>query len=80
MRQYTLRNVAGQITTPLFITDPEGEQFWPGQSEHLAELTSTVSTLRRFTAEGGAAGHCQPMARTLTAQCMFDWMDELLAR
>lgn len=29
--QYTLKDVAGKIATPLFITSPEGEQFWPGQ-------------------------------------------------
>jgi hypothetical protein len=61
------------------ITDPEGEQFWPGQAEQLASLTPTVSTLVRFTAAEGADGHCQPLARSLTAQRMFDWLDERLA-
>jgi dienelactone hydrolase len=32
-RHYNLADVAEQITTPLLITDPEGEQFWPGQSQ-----------------------------------------------
>ena len=27
--------VTGKITTPLQVTDPEGEQFWPGQSKRL---------------------------------------------
>jgi hypothetical protein len=80
VRTYTVKEVAAQITTPLLITDPEGEQFWPGQAEQLAALTPTVSTLVKFTAAEGAAGHCQPMARTLTAQRMFDWLDEKLGR
>ncbi len=80
VRNYTAVGVASRITTPLFITDPEGEQFWPGQAAQLAALTPGVSTLCRFTADEGAAGHCQPMARTLTAQRMLDWMGERIAR
>ncbi|QJU53400.1 prolyl oligopeptidase family serine peptidase [Herbiconiux sp. KACC 21604] len=76
VRRYALGDLAARITTPLLITDPEGEQFWPGQSERLAALTESVSTLVHFTAAEGASGHCQPLARTLTAQRMFDWMDE----
>ena len=66
----------GKITTPLLITSPEGEQFWPGQAEQLAALTQNVSTMVRFTAAEGAGEHCQPLARTLTAQRMFDWLDD----
>src|SRR5262249_26106892 len=35
VRSYTLDDLAQRITTPLLITDPEGEQFWPGQSDRL---------------------------------------------
>lgn len=80
VRAYTLADVAGRIETPLLILSPENEQFWPGQAEELASLTSAVSTVIRFTAEEGADGHCQPMARALTAERMFDWLDERLAR
>jgi hypothetical protein len=31
--KYNVTDVAGSITTPLLITSPEDEQFWPGQSE-----------------------------------------------
>lgn len=79
VRRYTVAEVAGQITTPLLILSPENEQFWPGQAEQLASLTGTVSTVIPFTAAEGADGHCQPLARTLTAQRMFDWLDERLA-
>jgi hypothetical protein len=80
VRRYTVADVASRITTPLLITDPQDEQFWPGQADQLAALTPTVSTVVRFTEAEGADGHCQPLARTLTAQRMFDWMDEKLAR
>ncbi|WP_431219405.1 alpha/beta hydrolase family protein [Leifsonia xyli] len=78
--QYTVKDVAAQITTPLLITDPEHEQFWPGQSEELAALTPEVSTLLRFTEAEGADFHVQPLARALTEQRMFDWLDERLGR
>ena len=79
VRGYVMADVAGKITTPLLITSPEGEQFWPGQAEQLASLTDSVSTLVHFTAAEGASEHCQPLARTLTAQRMFDWLDDHLA-
>ncbi len=72
---------AAQITTPLLLTDPEGEQFWPGQSDELAaRCAGGIATIVRFTAAQGASWHCQPMARALTDQRMFDWLDEQLAR
>jgi len=66
---------AARIRTPLLVTDPEGEQFWPGQAEQLAAMTPAVSTLQRFTAAEGANFHCEPMARRLVDQRMFDWLD-----
>lgn len=78
VREYTVAEVAGQITTPLLVLSPENEQFWPGQAEQLGKLTSSVSTVIDFTAAEGADLHCQPLARSLTAQRMFDWLDEQL--
>jgi hypothetical protein len=73
--KYDVAGVAGQIATPLYITDPDGEQFFPGQPAELAALVPGA-TLARFTQEEGASYHCQPMARELTEQRMFDWLDE----
>jgi len=55
---------------------PEGEQFWPGHAKPLATLTSMVSAIVRFSAAEGADQHCQPLARTPTAQRMFNWLDD----
>jgi hypothetical protein len=68
--------VIGKITTPLPVTDPEGEQFWPGQSKRLYEVLPGTKQLLSFTAAGGADRHCEPMARSLVEQRMFDWLDE----
>lgn len=78
--KYNLTDVADQIRTPLFITDPEDEQFWPGQAKQLAKMLPGEKVLSPFTAGEGANGHCQPLARRLTEQRIFDWMDDVLGR
>ena len=69
---------SSQITTPLLITDPEGEQFWPGQSQQLHDVLPGERELVRFTAEEGAARHCEPMASGLRDARVFDWLDGYL--
>jgi hypothetical protein len=71
--------LAAHITTPVLITDPEDEQFWPGQSKELAALLPRPATVVPFAAAEGANGHCQPLARQLTDQRMFDWLTSQLA-
>jgi hypothetical protein len=77
-RRYTLTSILDRIRTPLLITDPEGEQFWPGQSRRLYDSLFGPKTLISFTASEGADRHCEPMARTLLEQRMFDWLDATL--
>ncbi len=76
--QYDLRDVAGRITTPLYVIDADGDQFFGGQPAELAAL-APGATRQRFTQEEGASYHCQPLARELTEQRMFDWMDEQIS-
>ena len=76
--QYRLDDLPQHISTPLFITDADGEQLLPGQSADLANRTSGA-TLVRFTQEEGASFHCQPMARALTEQRIFDWLDDQIS-
>lgn len=77
-RRYTLDGLADRIRAPLLITDPEGEQFWPGQSARLHVALPGSSRLVRFTAAEGADRHCEPMARSLVEQRIFDWLDNTL--
>jgi hypothetical protein len=77
--KYRLGDLPESITTPLFVTDPEDEQFWPGQSRQLADRLRGAKELASFTAAEGANFHCQPLARSLTDQRMFDWLDTVLA-
>lgn len=75
VRRYDVRDVAGQITTPLYVIDADGDQFFGGQPAELAALVPGA-TLQRFTQAEGASFHCQPLARELTEQRMLDWLDE----
>jgi hypothetical protein len=80
VEQYRLSDEEiAQITTPLFVTDPDGEQFWPGQSRTLYDKLRAPKAIAKFTAAEGADRHCQPMGRALTDQRMFDWLDGTLA-
>ncbi len=76
--RYRLGEEVAQITTPLLITSPEGEQFWPGQSEQLYDLLRGERELVRFTAEEGADRHCEPMGAALRDARVFDWLERKL--
>lgn len=79
VHRYTLTDDdAAKITTPMLITDPDDEKFWPGQSKDLADRAGGPTELSPFTAAEGANFHCQPMARLLTDERMFDWLDTVL--
>lgn len=78
VQQYNIRSVADKVTTPILICDPEGEQCWPGQAEELFGLLPGPKELMKFTAAEGADRHCQPLARKLTDQRMFDWLTTVL--
>jgi Prolyl oligopeptidase family len=78
--QYRLGDEVAQIDTPLLITDPEGEQFWPGQPQQLYDRLPGPKELVRFTAAEGAGRHCEPLAPALRDARVFDWLDRYLAR
>ena len=79
VEQYRLGDLVQQIRTPIMVTDPEGEQFWPGQSQRLYDALPGPKMLVPFTKAEGADMHCEPMARSLLEQRMFDWLDETLS-
>ena len=76
--QYTLEGVAEKIRCPMLITDPENEQFWPGQAHRVYEALTCPKELVPFTAVEGADSHCEPKAHGLREQRMFDWLDKTL--
>ena len=78
VQKYEVRDVAGQITTPLLILDPADEQFFPGQPQQLYDLLPGEKKIIVFTRAQGANFHCQPIGRQLTHTQMFDWLAEHL--
>jgi hypothetical protein len=54
--------VVSKIQTPVLITDPEDESFWPGQPEDLFRQLTGEREITYFTREDGANFHCEPMA------------------
>lgn len=76
--RYDVTPVVQQITTPLLITDPEGEHFWPGASRRLYDALPGPKELVPFSAAEGAHLHCEPMGRARFEQRVFDWLDERL--
>ncbi|RJP35689.1 MAG: dipeptidyl aminopeptidase [Actinobacteria bacterium] len=73
-RQYNARDVIGQIECPMFVADPDDEQFWPGQPREVYDALNCPKTIVRFAREEGANWHCEPKARSLYDQRMFDWL------
>jgi hypothetical protein len=80
VRKYQVRDVAGQITTPLLILDPEHEQFFPGQPQQLYDLLPAEKEIIEFTQAQGASFHCQPTGRQLTHTQMLDFLADHLPR
>jgi hypothetical protein len=74
-----LAGVAGLIRCPTLATEPEGETFWPKQSQQLFDALTCPKTLMRFTAAEGADLHCEPLAPGLRNQRVFHWLEETLA-
>lgn len=80
LEDYNLESVAEKIECPSLITDPEDEQFWPGQSQRLFDALNSPKEIARFTREEGASLHCEPMTPGLRNQRIFDWLDRILKR
>ncbi len=76
-RQYALTDeVIGQVTCPVLVTDPQDEQFWPGQSRELYDKLPGQKALISFTEEEGADSHCEPAGNGLRGERIFDWLDQ----
>ena len=79
VRKYQVGDVAGRISTPMLILDPDNEQFFPGQPRELYNLLPGDKEIIRFTQAEGANFHCQPTGRQLTHTQMLDWLADQLA-
>jgi hypothetical protein len=76
--KYKLGDEVKDITTPVLVTNPEDEQFWPGQSQQLYDLLPGDKQLIDFTAAEGANRHCEPMGMGIRDARIYDWLDSYL--
>jgi len=79
VERYRLGSEVRDITTPLIITDPDDEQFFPGQPQELFDLLTGPKELIRFTVAEGANRHCEPLAVGLRDTRIFDRLEEHLS-
>jgi hypothetical protein len=73
------RDTIAAIRGPVLVTDPDGEQFWPGQSRRLYDQLTCERELVRFDAAEGADWHCEVAAQALRDERVFDWLETQLA-
>lgn len=79
VRQFALTDaMIADITCPVLVADPEGEQFWPGQPRRLYDKLPGAKARVAFSAVEGADWHCEPVANALRAERFFDWLDEIV--
>jgi len=80
VRAYRLGDEARNIRTPLLVTAPQDDRFWPGQSQQLYDrLPGDARALAPFAAAEGAGHHCEPVGCALRETRLFDWLDGYLA-
>ena len=78
-RDYVLTDeLIAQITTPVLVTSPDNEQFWPGQSQELFGKLTSRKAIVAFTEAEGADSHCEPAGSGIRGERIFDWLDEQL--
>jgi hypothetical protein len=78
--EYNLREVIGQVKTPLLITDPDEEVFWPGQSKEVYAQLTGEREIVHFAREDGANWHCEPMGRLEVELRMLDFFEDRLSK
>lgn len=78
VQQYNLKDVAGKIQCPMLITNPEAEQFFPGQPKELYGMLQCPKTLIDFTTEQGAQLHCEVNSPGYRDFRICNWLDETL--
>jgi dienelactone hydrolase len=78
--EYSLKDLAGRISTPALIMDAEDDQFLKGQPDALAANMTAPTTMAYLTSAEGAGEHCHVGSLLRTHQVIFDWLDDIMER
>jgi hypothetical protein len=76
---FQLGDEVAQITTPLLITEPEGEPFWPGQSQQLFDRLPGPKCLLGLHARDRTSAASVGNAAAQRDRQIFDWLDAHLS-
>jgi alpha-beta hydrolase superfamily lysophospholipase len=77
LRDYTLKDRAGDITCPVFVCNAEGDDI-SKSAPQLADALTGDKEFVTFTAAEGAGDHCEAGARTLYHARSFGWLHRVL--
>ena len=80
LEDYTLEGVADNIRCNMLICDGEEEHFFEGQAKKLYDLLECPKEFMVFTVEDAAASHCQSGAEGISAQRIYDWLDDTVMK
>jgi Alpha/beta hydrolase family len=81
LMQFTVADVASQVTAPTLVTAYEYDQLVvpaSGQGTVVYKLLRSDKQFHQFTAAEGAEDHCAPMAPQTRNQAVYDWLDSIL--
>jgi len=77
-RKYSLKGLAEKIECPTLVCDNVADTVAGGQGKLLYEALRCPKDYVLFTAEEGAAGHCEGGAQVLFHSKVLDWLDKTL--
>jgi esterase/lipase len=75
---YTLEGVVDQITVPVFVGDAEGDLFFKGQPQLLADKLGNRSTYHSFKDADGSGAHSGVGAFVFQNEVVFDWFQNIV--
>jgi hypothetical protein len=80
MREFTLEDLAGEITCPMLVLDSENDAMAGGEALALYDSLRCPKDYLLFTSELGADQHCQMGAAFISAETILCWLDSVLGR
>lgn len=78
LQKYGLTDVIGNVTVPVFVADPDNDDFFSGQPQILADHLGDLATHHVFESIDGAGGHCSVGAQVLQNQVVLDWFQDVV--
>ena len=79
-KKYNMEGIANRIQCHTLIVDTEDDIFSAGQAEKLYKQLQCPKDFLVFTREQAAQAHCQSSALAISAEKVFNWLDEVMGK